>query len=304
MTVTYHKEHQPDRAAMLAMRAELAGQPALEFGPEARPGFDELMERTPAAEGVTYQTSAVGGVAGWWCKPEQAREGCAIVYFHGGAYVLGSAAAYRNFVGQIAERAKAAIFIVDYHRAPERTFPAPVNDAEAVYRGLSASGFSKLAIAGDSAGGGLALALLLLVTAASKGGSVPLPACAAVMSPWTDLALTGNSIETRAKADPMLTWDALEKAAEFYLGGHDRHDPRASPLYGDFTAVPPVLFHVGEDEILLDDSHRATERMDAAGGLAQLHIWEGMTHVFPSNFALQAAKEALDNTGIFLQHHF
>ena len=304
MTMTYHKEHPADSAAMLAMRAELAGQPALAFGPEARPFFDELMERTPAAEGITYGAAAVGGVTGWCCKPEQAREDFAIAYFHGGAYVLGSAAAYRNFVGQIAERAKVAIFIADYHRAPERTFPAPVDDAEAVYRSLSASGFSKLAIAGDSAGGGLALALLLLMTAASKDGSVPLPVCAAVMSPWTDLALAGKSMETRAKSDPMLTRDALEKAAELYLGDHDRQDPTASPLYGDFTAVPPVLFHVGEDEILLDDSHRAAERIDASGGLAQLHIWEGMTHVFPFNFAVQAAKEALDIMGSFLRQHF
>jgi monoterpene epsilon-lactone hydrolase len=303
MTMTYHKEYQPDAAAMLALRAELAGQPALAFGPEARPGFDELMEKTPAADGVAYEAAAVGGVAGWWCKPEQAREDCAIVYFHGGAYVLGSAAAYRNFAGQIAVRAKAPIFIVDYHRAPERLFPAPVNDAEAVYRGLAASGFSKLAIAGDSAGGGLAVALLLLVTAASKDGSALLPACAAVMSPWTDLALTGISMVTRAKTDPMLTRDALERAAELYLGDHDRRDPRASPLYGDFTAVPPVLFQVGEDEILLDDSQRVAERIHAASGVAQLHIWEGMTHVFPSNLALQAAKEALDNTGSFLRRH-
>jgi acetyl esterase/lipase len=304
MTRIYHKQIPSDREAMLAMRAELATQPKLAFGPEARPGFDQLMEQTPAAAGVTYQAATVGGVAGWWCRPERAMEGCAIVYFHGGAYVLGSAAAYRNFIGQIAVRANAAIFIVDYHLAPERIFPAPVNDAEAVYRGLSAAGFSELAIAGDSAGGGLALALLLLVTAASKDGSVPKPAGAAAMSPWTDLALSGRSMETRAKADPMLTREALEKAAEIYLGGQDRRDPRASPLYGDFTGVPPVLFHVGEDEILLDDSHRVAERIYAADGLAQLHIWEGMTHVFPSNFALQAAQEALDIMGRFLLARF
>jgi epsilon-lactone hydrolase len=102
----------------------------------------------------------------------------------------------------------------------------------------------------------------------------------------------------------MLTRDALEKAAELYLSDYDRRDPKASALYGDFNAVPPVLFHVGEDEILLDDSHRVGERIDATGGLVQIHIWEGTTHVFPSNFALQAAKEALDSTGKFLRHHF
>ena len=246
----------------------------------------------------------MGGVAGWWCKPERAREDCAIIYFHGGAYVLGSAAAYRNFAGQIAKRAGAAIFIVDYHRAPERTFPAPVNDAEAAYRSLSASGFSKLAIAGDSAGGGLALALLLLVTAASKDGSAPQPACAAVMSPWTDLALTGKSMETRAKADPMLTRDALEIAAALYLGDHDRRDPRASPLYGDFTSVPPVLFHVGEDEILLDDSHRVAELMDAAGGLAQLQHRGGNDACLSFQLCIASGRRGAGQHGEFLAAPF
>jgi monoterpene epsilon-lactone hydrolase len=303
MTTTYHKEHLLDRAAMLAMRAILAVQPKLEFGPEARPGFDELIAKTPAAAFVTYEAATMGGVAGWWCKPEQVIEGCAIVYLHGGAYILGSAAAYRNFVGQIAARAKVAIFIVDYGTAPEQTFPSAVKDAEAVYRNLSEAGFLRLAIAGDSAGGGLALVLLLLMVAASKSSSIIKPAAAAVMSPWTDLAATGKSMEHRAKSDPLLTRDALQKAAELYMGAHDRKDPQASPLYADFTAVPPILFHVGEGEILLDDSCRAAEKIEAAGGNAEIHIWEGMTHVFLSNLSLQAAQEAVDGVGEFLRSH-
>jgi acetyl esterase/lipase len=299
---TYHEEHLLDRAAMLAVRALLAVQPKLEFGPEARPDFDSLMERTPAAEGVTYDVATIGGVAGWWCRPQHPVDDCAVVYFHGGAYVLGSAAAYRNFVGQIAARAKVAIFIPDYSVAPERPFPAAVNEAASVYRGLAASGLSKLVIAGDSAGGGLALALLLLVTSAVNDEPVPKPLAAVVMSPWADLALTGESMETRAKDDPMLTRDALNQAAQLYLGKEDRRDPRASPLYGEVAGLPPVMFHVGEDEILLDDSRRFANRIEAAGGDAQLHIWEGMTHVFPSNVALQAAKDALDEISAFLRH--
>jgi epsilon-lactone hydrolase len=283
---THHEVHLLDRAAMLAVRALLAVQPKLEFGPETRPDFDSLMERTPAAEGVTYDVATIGGVAGWWCRPQHPVDDCAVVYFHGGAYVLGSAAAYRNFVGQIAARAKVAIFIPDYSVAPEHPFPAAVNEAASVYRGLAASGLSKLVIAGDSAGGGLALALLLLVTSAVNDEPVPKPLAAVVMSPWADLALTGESMETRAKDDPMLTRDALNHAAQLYLGQEDRHDPKASPLYGEVTGLPPVMFHVGEDEILLDDSRRFANRIEAAGGDAQLHIWEGMTHVFPSNVAL------------------
>jgi acetyl esterase/lipase len=229
---------------------------------------------------------------------------CAIIYFHGGAYVLGSAAAYRNLVGQIAARAKVAIFIADYGLAPEHPFPAAVNEAAAIYRGLAASGMSKLVIAGDSAGGGLALALLQSVTSAANDETVPKPLAAVVMSLWADLALTGESMETRAESDPILTRDSLNQAAQLYLGNKDRHDPKASPLYGEVTGLPPVMFHVGEDEILLDDSRRFANRIEAAGGVAQLHIWEGMTHVFPSNVSLQAAKDALDEIGAFLRQQF
>ena len=301
---THHEEHLLDRAAMLAMRALLAVQPKLQFGPEARPDFDSLMEKTPAVEGVTYEVSTIAGVAGWWCRPQHPVDDCAIIYFHGGAYVLGSAAAYRNLVGQIAARAKVAIFIADYGLAPEHPFPAAVNEAAAIYRGLAASGMSKLVIAGDSAGGGLALALLQSVSSAANDETVPKPLAAVVMSLWADLALTGESMETRAESDPILTRDALNQAAQLYLGNKDRHDPKASPLYGEVTGLPPVMFHVGEDEILLDDSRRFANRIEAAGGVAQLHIWEGMTHVFPSNVSLQAAKDALDEIGAFLRQQF
>ena len=256
------------------------------------------------AEGVTYDVATIGGVAGWWCRPQHPVDDCAVVYFHGGAYVLGSAAAYRNFVGQIAARANVAIFIADYGLAPEHPFPAAVNEAASVYRGLTASGLSKLVIAGDSAGGGLALALLRLVTSAASDETVPKPLAAVVMSLWADLALTGESMETRAESDPILTRDALNQAAQLYLGNKDRHDPKASPLYGEVTGLPPVMFHVGEDEILLDDSRRFANRIEAAGGVAQLHIWEGMTHVFPSNVSLQAAKDALGEIGAFLRQQF
>jgi monoterpene epsilon-lactone hydrolase len=304
MNTTYHNEYPADQAAMQAMRAELRLHPALEFGPEARPVFDELIARTPAALNVSYEAATVGGVPGWWCRPSNAIEGAAILYLHGGAYILGSAAAYRDFAGQIAARAIAAAFIADYRLAPAHRFPGAVDDAIAAYQGLSADGYSRLALVGDSAGGGLALSLLLLATAASKTGSVLQPAAAAVMSPWTDLALTGDSIATRSSADPLITRDALEKAAQLYLGGQDLCDAQASPLYGDLTGLPPVRLHVGDDEILLDDSCRFSERIGIAGGSAQLHVWQGMVHVFPANIELlQAAREALDDIGEFLRSY-
>ena len=304
MTTTYHKEYPADRAAMQAMRSELQLHPALEFGPGARPVFDGLIAATPPAQNVSYEAATIGGIPGWWCRPSDAVEAVAILYLHGGAYVLGSADAYRNFAGQIAARAKASTFIADYRLAPEYRFPGAVEDAFAAYQGLSADGYLRLALVGDSAGGGLALSLLLVATASSKGGSVPQPAAAAVMSPWTDLALTGDSIKARSKEDPLLNREALEKAARLYLGERNPLDPQASPLYADLTGNPPVLLHVGEDEILLDDSRRFAQRMSTVGGSAQLHVWEGMVHVFPSNLVfLQAAREALDVLGEFLRFH-
>ena len=300
MTI-HHDEHLHDRGAMALMRTTLAVQPKLQFVPETRPVFDELMEKTPEATGVMYEEAQIGGVMGWWCKPQEAQGGSAIIYFHGGAYVLGSAKAYRNFVGQIAVRAYTAVFVVDYSLAPERVFPAAVDDAKAVYRGLAAAGFSRLVIAGDSAGGGLALSLLLLTTEDTLKGSLPKPLAAVVISPWTDLALTGESMADRAAADPLLSREALAGAAQLYLGSNDRRDPRSSPLYGNMSGLPPVLFHVGEDEILLDDSRRFAGKIEAAQGVAELHIWEGMSHVFASNLALQSAKDALANIGDFLR---
>ena len=257
-----------------------------------------MIKSTPAAKAITYEPATIEGVRGWWCRPSDAIEGAAILYLHGGAYVLGSAEAYCNFAGQIAARAKVAAFIADYRIAPEHPFPAAIDDAEAVYRGLSAAYYSRLALVGDSAGGGLALSLLVKL---SKDNSVTQPYAAAVMSPWTDLALTGDSMRTKAEADPLLTPEALRKAAALYVNEADLRNPHASPLYGDMSQLAPVLFHVGEDEILLDDSRRFAEQIAADQGTTELHVWQGMTHVFPSSLErLQAAREALDNIGLFL----
>src|SRR5450432_4335458 len=191
---TYHCEHLLDRAAMLAIRALLAMQPAADLGPGGRAAFDELIAKTPAAKDVTYEAAVLGGVPGWWCRPGEAAPDTAILYLHGGAYVAGSAQAYRHFAGQIAARAKAPAFVADYGLAPERPFPAAVDDADAAYRGLAAAGFSKISIAGDSAGGGLALVTAARMAQAARDGAVSCPVAIAVMSPWTDLALTGDSI--------------------------------------------------------------------------------------------------------------
>lgn len=298
---TYHGEHLLDRAAMLAMRGLLALQPAADLGPGGRAAFDELMAKTPSADDVRHEQAVVGGVPGWWCWPAQASSDAAILYLHGGAYVVGSARAYRHFASQIAARAKMPVFIAEYGLAPERPFPAAVDDADAAYRGLVLAGFSSIAIVGDSAGGGLALVTAARMSALVRQERLPRPIAVCGMSPWIDLALTGASVESRAGRDPLLSRGALEGARALYLGAARADDPRASALYGDLGDIPPVLLHVGEDEILLDDARRYAGRLARSGGNVELHVWEGMVHVFPANLTLlQAAKEALDIVGDFL----
>jgi acetyl esterase/lipase len=302
MTAMHHPEHLLDRAAMVALRLMLRSAKGSVSGPDARQTFDELMDKVPAASGVTYEGATVGGVSGWWCRPADAVKDAAILYFHGGGYVVGTAQAYQHLVGQIATRTRVAAFVPDYRLAPESPYPAAVEDAQAAYQGLVAQDLTKIALAGDSAGGGLALILLSWATAKARAGSGPIPKGAAVISAWTDLAMTGESMTTRAEADPLSTPASLAALARLYLGDRDARDPLASPLYGNLAGLPPVRMHVGEDDVLLDDSVRYGERLEQAGGTIQVHTWQGMIHVFPSNVALlTAAKEALDNIGEFLR---
>jgi monoterpene epsilon-lactone hydrolase len=300
MAVVYHDKYLRDRLVMFAFHRLMAFQTELPLGPEGRPGYDKMIARLAmAAKGVTYDAGTLHGVDGWWCRPPADVGQGAILYLHGGAYVLGSAEAYRHYVGQIAIRAGVPAFVADYSLAPERPFPNALDDALAAYRGLAGLGYVRIAIAGDSAGAGLALAVLRRV---SKDTSLPRPAGAMVASPWTDLALTGASMETRAKVDPIGKRSMLIEAAAMYLGSGDRRDPSASPLDGDLSLLPPVLIHVGEDEILLDDSLRYAERLEEAGGLVTAHVWRGMPHVFCGLVGmLQAAPEALDIAGVFLR---
>ncbi|WP_206521664.1 alpha/beta hydrolase, partial [Mesorhizobium sp. M7A.F.Ca.CA.001.05.1.1] len=182
-----------------------------------------------------------------------------MLYIHGGGYVLGSAEALANFAGQIAARVGADIFVPDYRLAPEHPFPAAIDDAVAAYRGLVAEGAERIVVVGDSAGGGLTLALLSILAADKTKGLVQ-PVGAAAMSPWTDLALTGDSIETRAEADPIFTRGVLQSFADMYLQGQDATNPKASPLYAQLRGLPPIRIDVGDDELLLADSIRYADR--------------------------------------------
>jgi acetyl esterase/lipase len=297
---TLHALTPEDAATIGAMRKVLEPHKGQMRGTAARKPFDEIMLHTPAPEGVTYEADTVGGVKGWWCRPSGARSEEAILYLHGGWYVWGSALAYRSFVGQIAARAGVATFVPDYRLAPEHPFPAAVVDAQACYGGLVERGMRRIALAGDSAGGGLALVLLSLATAqAATGGRVPVGAV--VLSPVTDMTLAGPSWEDRAAADLYFTRPQAVGLLQAYLGEHDRADPLASPLWGKLAGLPPVRVHVGDDELLLDDSRRYVARAVAAGVDAKVDVWKGMQHVFPSGVGrLGAAASSLDAIGSFL----
>jgi epsilon-lactone hydrolase len=223
-----------------------------------------------------------------------------ILYLHGGGFVAGSPSCYRHLTWRIATATRGRVLVIDYRLAPEHPFPAALEDAVAAYRWLLADGADprRIAVIGDSAGGGLALAMLLRL----RDDGMPLPAAAVALSPWTDLALTGPSLRQNAGADPMLDVGHTTKVAEYYLAGADPRIPYASPLYGDPRGLPPTLIQVGSDEILRDDAVRMADRLRAAGCRAELEIWPRMPHVWHL-FAplLPEACRAIERIGAFVQ---
>jgi acetyl esterase/lipase len=299
-----HPFSKEDQAAMAAMRAIIEPNKGRLQGTAARIPFDAIMERVTAPAGVVYEADHVGGVPGWWCRPEGARPGQAVMHIHGGWFNWGSAQAFRHLAGHIAAHTRVAAFVLDYRLAPEHPFPAGAEDIRACYLGLTERGFSKVAITGDSAGGNLALGLLVHLAANMDAGSKALVG-GVVLSPVTDLSLSGESWSTRAVADPYFTQLQATDLVRAYLDGHDSADPLASPLYADLKGLAPIRVHVGNDEVLLDDSVRFVERAVAAGADARLDVWEGMAHGFLGSVGrLTASDEALQLTSEFLIDRF
>jgi acetyl esterase/lipase len=207
--------------------------------------------------------------------------------------VIGSINTHRDLVARLARAAQTRALVIDYRLAPEQPHPAALEDATAAYRWLLASGAdpARLAVAGDSAGGGLTVATLLALRDAGDA----LPACAAAASPWLDLACSGASMETKAPEDPMLVPERLRTWAAMYAGTHDVCGPLVSPLYADLAGLPPLLLQVGEAEVLLDDSTRLAERARAAGVDVTLDVWPEMIHVWHLfAFMLPEGQQAID----------
>ena len=240
-------------------------------------------------------TSADGITAEWIAAPD-ARSGM-MLYLHGGGYALGSISTHREIVSRLSRATSMRALLIAYRLAPEHPFPAALEDTLTAYRRLLKQGHdpSRIIIAGDSAGGGLTLAALVALRDASE----PLPAGAIIMSPWTDLAHTGASIESKKDADPVLTLESSRMHAQYYAGENALDNPLISPLYADFSGLPPLLIQVGSDEILLDDAVRCAEKAKAAGVDVTLEVWEGMFHVFQLVPNLPESKTAVANIARF-----
>ena len=260
---------------------------------------DRLMARlegTPSASAVD-----AGGVAAEWIEPPQGGARGVLLYLHGGGWCVHLPIAYRRHALELARRSGLRVLLPDYRLAPEHPYPAALDDCCAAYRWLLARGVAptRLAVAGDSAGGNLTLALLLRL----KREGLPLPACAAALSPLTDFSPTSSSLAFNARSDVMFTAEASRLMGEPYVRDTPLTDPGVSPLYGDWAGLPPLLFQASAAEMLLCDSVRAAERARAAGVAVTEQIWPGLPHVFQLFRRLREAREALDGIGAHLRLH-
>jgi len=267
---------------------------------EQRAGIDALGTMFPLPVDVTLEKVSAAGVSAEWLTPPGAGD-AVVLYLHGGGYVIGSIASHRELAARIARSSGARALIIDYRLAPEHPFPAAVDDAVAAYRWLLTEGIdpAKIAISGDSAGGGLTMATLV----ALRDMGSPLPACAAPMSPWVDLEGLGESMTTKNAEDPMVHKPGLDQMASQYLNGADPHNPLAAPLYADLHGLPPLLIQVGTAETLLDDSRRLAANARAAGVDVELEEYEELFHVFQAFSMLPEALDATEHIGAFVRKH-
>lgn len=253
---------------------------------------------------ITPQCTALtaSGIPAEWIVPPGASLDRVVFYLHGGSYNIGSINSHRALAANIANAAQTRALIVDYRLAPEHPYPAALEDALAVYRWLLAGGAApgQIVIAGDSSGGGLALATLVALRDAGE----PLPAAAVCLSPLTDLAITGESWTTNVRADVVIEPEVLFTFVQWYLQDTDPRTPLASPLYADLAGLPPLLIQVGTAEVLLSDSTRFAERAQAAGVDVTLEVWESMQHVWQlSANLLPEARQAIDQIGDFIRRY-
>lgn len=270
--------------------------------------IEALREKTEASaaklvkeiEGVTYMPADFPDFYAEWIRVAGAPGDKIVLYFHGGGFVMGSARSHRNIIAGFASRLKVDVLSFDYRLAPEHPAPAAVFDGAKIYGWLQSQRYAPedIVFAGDSAGAGIALATMLKIK--DDGGI--LPVCCAVFSPCVDMTLSGDSIRTKAKADPCTPKGANETYTKYYVGAGDPTHPYASPLFGDLSGLPPIVIQVGEDETLLDDSVRFADKASDAGVAVQRKVWKGMFHCFPLLAPMfPEATQAMDETCLFIK---
>jgi acetyl esterase/lipase len=295
--VTTTGRNEPLEQVIAGMRQ---GGPVFSDDPlQSRAAFEALLATLPVAEDLTFSDAELGGVPALYSASAPGGAG-ALLYLHGGGYVAGSAMGYRGLAAGLGRAAGVETYAIDYRLAPEHPFPAAVEDAVAAYRELIEQGIDhrRIVIAGDSAGGGLTISTLVSL----RDQGVPLPAAAAVFSPWTDLACDSATMESKAAEDPALTPEGVRAMAGHYLAGADYAHPLASPVNADLSGLPPLLIQVGSAEILLADAEKLAERARLAGTPVQLEVWPGMVHVWQAfAFMLPEGLAALDRAGDFLR---
>lgn len=269
---------------------------------QMREEWDALFSMHPSGIGATRQIVDAGGVRAEWIVAPGASDERVVMYVHGGGYVFGSPRSHGALAEQLSHDAQASVLFVDYRLAPEHPFPAAIEDALGAYRWLLAQGHSpkRIAIAGDSAGGGLSLSTMVSL----KEASLPQPACSVLMSPWVDLECSGETLISKAAEDPYVQRDMLAQLVGMYLPKGNVRDPLASPLFADLSGLPPTLIQVGSRETLLDDAVRVAGNARRAGVTVELDICQGMIHVFQLFCVrLDEGRAAVERLGAHVRRH-
>ncbi|MCO5234129.1 MAG: alpha/beta hydrolase [Chitinophagales bacterium] len=266
-----------------------------------RNGFERISKMVKFPRHVNKQELMYEGVPSAWFTPTKSSDDKTILYLPGGGYCVGSYNTHSGLIGRIARASGHPVLGITYRKAPEDPFPAAIEDAIKVYKGLVNEGRKNIVIAGDSAGGGLALATTMIL----RDEGFKLPAALVLISPWTDLTSSGDSVVRKKDRDPLIGPELLEVFAKKYAGSEPLDHPFISPLYGSFNNFPPVLIQVGTEEVLLDDSTRLAKKMKLAGVIVEMEIWEGMMHVFQYMAGLSPeANEAVKKIGAYINRQY
>jgi monoterpene epsilon-lactone hydrolase len=283
-------------AEIAALRAKLASRPRSDDYRQRRRDIDARGLQYRLEPDVAVEPVRANGVpAEWTSTPEAARD-AALLYLHGGGFVIGSLDSHRHLAAAAGRAAKAWALALDYRLAPEHPFPAAVEDAVAGYRFLLSRGYraGRIAIAGDSAGGGLVVSTMISI----RDAGLPQPSCGWCISPWVDLEAIGETMSTKAEADPTVQRAGILDMARMYLNGADPRSPLAAPIYADLGGLAPLLIQVGAAETLLDDAIRLARAAGAADVRVDLQIWPEMVHVWHLfHPELQAGRQAIESAG-------